>query len=70
MLIIIGVIGYLLGSITTNILAKRKVMGTLRIDMHNPEKVIYRIEVNDLSDLPTKSHIYLRVDKDSNLSQN
>lgn len=70
MYIIVCVIGCLLGGIITNFVKRRRAMGILRIDMHNPDKVIYRIEVNDLSQLPYKSYIYLKIDKNANLSQN
>lgn len=43
--------------------------GTLRIDHSNPEKDIYRFEVDNLDDLSKKKHIVLKVDNNAFLSQ-
>lgn len=44
-------------------------IGTLRIDMSNPEKDIYRLDVHDLDKIANKKYIILQVDKNANLSQ-
>lgn len=44
-------------------------MGTLRIDQSNPEKNIYRIELDKLDIVSKKKHIYLKVDPKADLSQ-
>lgn len=45
--------------------------GTLRIDRSDPEKDIYRLDIDDdLSKLHTKRRITLNVDSDADLSQN
>ena len=44
-------------------------IGTLRIDMSNPEKDIYRLDVHDLDKIAKKKYIILQVDKNANLSQ-
>ena len=52
-------IGVLMGAIVTNIIHYRTTsMGTLRIDQSNPEKDIYRIELDKL-DIVSKKKIDL-----------
>ncbi len=48
--------------------AFRKESGTLRIDHSNPEKDVYRFEIDDLDKLSTKKHIVLKVDNTADLS--
>ena len=43
--------------------------GTLRIDHSNPEKDLYRIEINNLEDLSRKRRVILDVDNSAILSQ-
>ena len=43
--------------------------GTLRIDHSNPEKDLYRIEINNLEDLSRKKRVILDVDNRAILSQ-
>ena len=43
--------------------------GTLRIDHSNPEKDVYRIEINNLEDLSRKQRVILDVDNSAILSQ-
>lgn len=43
--------------------------GTLRIDHSDPEKDIYRIEIDNLDKLSKKKRIILKVDNDADLSQ-
>lgn len=47
----------------------RKPSGTLRIDHSNPEKDIYRIDIDNLDELSNKKEIILKVDNDAHLSQ-
>lgn len=57
-------VGFIFGLLTAVIcrsLAKND--GILRIDQSNPEKDIYRFEVDDLDTLPRKKTIVLRVEK-------
>lgn len=44
-------------------------IGTLRIDMSNPEKDIYRLDVHDLDKIANKRYVILQVDKNAKLSQ-
>lgn len=43
--------------------------GTLKIDSSNPEKDVYRFEIDDLDKLSKKSRIVLKVDRNADLSQ-
>ena len=43
--------------------------GTLRIDHSNPEKDIYRFEINNLDSLDKKKRIVLKIDHHADLSQ-
>ena len=63
--------GGLIGSIMYAIMQKLFVAhGTLRIDHSNPEKDIYRIEINNLDELNRKSYVELKIDHHADLSQN
>lgn len=64
-------IGLLVGSIVSNIIffIRYRKAGTLRIDHSNPEKDVYRIEIDDLDGLIKKKNIILKVDNNANLSQ-
>lgn len=42
--------------------------GTLRIDQSNPEKDLYRFDINDLESLSKKKYIVIRVDNQADLS--
>lgn len=43
--------------------------GTLRIDHSNPNKDLYRFEINDLDNLKNKKRVVLRIDHHADLSQ-
>lgn len=43
--------------------------GTLRIDHRNPEKDVYRIEIDNLDNLAKKRRVVLKVDNHADLSQ-
>ena len=64
-------IGLLVGSIVSNIIffIRYRKAGTLRIDHSDPEKDVYRIEIDDLDGLSKKKHVILKVDNNANLSQ-
>ena len=66
-----AVVGVLVGSIISNIIffIRYRTVGTLRIDHSNPEKDVYRIEIDDLDGLSKKKHVILKVDNNANLSQ-
>lgn len=44
-------------------------VGTLKIDHSDPEKDIYRIDINDLNKLSKKKLIILKIDNNADLSQ-
>ena len=44
-------------------------VGTLKIDHSDPEKDIYRIDINDLDKLSKKKLIVLKVNNNADLSQ-
>lgn len=48
---------------------KIRTAGTLKIDHSNPEKDVYRLEIDDLEGLSKKRKIVLKVDNRANLSQ-
>ena len=64
-------IGLLVGSIVSNIIffIRYRTVGTLRIDHSDPEKDVYRIEIDDLDGLSNKKRVILKVDNNANLSQ-
>lgn len=43
--------------------------GVLRIDRSDPEKDVYRFEINNLDVLPKKRYIIVKVDRFSDISQ-
>ena len=63
-------LGIIIGVITTRlILQVSSAKAVLRIDHSNPEKDIYRIELNDLDSLSKKHRVVLKVDHNADLSQ-
>ena len=65
---LVFVIGILIGVIV-GLLYSHKSSGVLRIDHSNPEKDIYRFEINDLDYLNKKKKIILNIDNHADLSQ-
>lgn len=43
--------------------------GTLRIDHSNPEKDLYRLDIEDLVSLDKKTYFKLKIDHNADLSQ-
>ena len=62
------VIGILVGVIV-GFLYPHKTSGVLKIDHSNPEKDLYRFEIDDLDSLIKKKKVILRVDNNADLSQ-
>lgn len=56
-------IGVIISSIVLS-LRYEKIHGTLKIDNSNPEKDVYRIEIDDLDNLSSKKRIVLNVVKE------
>lgn len=63
--------GVIFGIVIANALLhiRYKVIGSLKIDHTNPEKDVYRFEVDNLNALNDKKMVFLKVDNDANLSQ-
>lgn len=51
------------------ILRNANTAGTLKVDHSNPEKDIYRFEIDRFDDLDKKKRIVLKVDHSADLSQ-
>ena len=57
-------VGFIFGLLTAGICRSlTKNDGILRIDQSNPEKDIYRLEIDNLDILPRKKKIVLKVEK-------
>ena len=68
--ILIFIMGTVFGSIITNIIYLReRTYGTLRIDHSNPNKDLYRFEIDDIEKLSAKENLVLKIDNSANLSQ-
>ena len=67
------IFGYVLGAIVGIVIYRTwfcRPVGTLRIDRTNPEKDVYRFEIDyNLDDLAFKKRITIRIDNNANLSQ-
>ena len=63
------VIGIVLSFIVHKIYGKRSTDGVLKIDTSNPEKDIYRLDIDDLDILPRKKYLVLTIDTNVDLSQ-
>ena len=63
--------GLIVGAVIVFIFQRvRTAFGTLRIDRSNPEKDVYRFDINgDIVNLPRKKRIVLRIDPNADLSQ-
>ncbi len=63
------VIGVIVGCIFTLILLRLSSgRGTLRVDHSNPERDIYRLEIDDLDGLAYKKRMLVSIDHNANLS--
>lgn len=64
-------LGMFIGCIITNMIffIRYHSAGTLRIDHSNPEKDVYRFELDDLDKLSKRRRVVLKVDNNANLSQ-
>lgn len=61
-----ALVGYGLNSL---IHLTKRATGILRIDHSNPEKDVYRFEIDDIDKLSTKNIVVLKVDHNADLSQ-
>lgn len=68
--ILLCVVCMIIGGVITSLLGDlRQSSGVLKIDHSNPEKDIYRFEIDDLDKLNKKKHVVLKVDHNADLSQ-
>ena len=68
--IIICAICFLCGIIVNELLQYlKKCYGVLRIDQTDPEKDMYRFEIDNLDDLSKKRYIVLKIEHSKDLSQ-
>ena len=63
------IVAYVLGMLIGRFVLTRFNDGVIRIDHSNPEKDVYRIEINDLDNLSHKKRVMLKVDNNAYLSQ-
>ena len=64
------VIGMLIGiCLGIYLYSKIATAGVLRIDHTNPDKDVYRFDLNSIDDLSNKKRIILQIDNNANLSQ-
>jgi hypothetical protein len=66
LLFLVGIIIGVLIALLTFLLSTS---GTLRIDHSNPEKDLYRFDIDNLDELSRKKRIVLKVDNHADLSQ-
>lgn len=68
--LLIFAIGVFIGSLVTNIIYLLKMSrGVLRIDHSNPEKDVYRFEIDNLDNLAHKRCVAFKIDNHADLSQ-
>lgn len=61
--------GFFIASLISFICFCFMVGGTLKIDHSDPEKDLYRFEIDDLDDLSKKKRVILSIEHDADLSQ-
>lgn len=67
--LILFVCSFVSSIVTMMVMYLTSARGTLRIDHSNPEKDVYRIEIDNLEDLSRKKRVILDVDNSAILSQ-
>lgn len=65
--VIMFFLGVLFGFILRSLV--KRPSGTLLIDKNNPDKDLYRFDINHLSEIDKRKYILLKVDPNANLSQ-
>lgn len=64
------VIGVICGIIASKIFQRfRKTIGTLIVDMSDPDKDIYRLEIDNLDNIPKMKYILLKVETSKEIAQ-
>lgn len=69
MVLVTTFVGILGGGVLCYIFLVPKTFGTLRIDHTNPEKDVYRLDIDELDKLSDKKKIVLKVDNYADLTQ-
>ena len=68
--ILIFALGFCVGMLVNELLLYlKKSSGVLHIDCSNPDKDVYRLDVDSLDNLPKKKFVILKIDPNANLSQ-
>ena len=63
-------VGSIFGSVLSNFIFRRKTeFGVLRIDMSDPQKDVYKLEISDLDSLPKKKKVLLKITTSATFSQ-
>lgn len=64
-------LGVIIGCIISNLIfcIHYRRTGTLKIDHSNPEKDVYRLEIDNLDKLSKRKRVVLKVDNKADLSQ-
>lgn len=62
-------VGIIIGILITLLTVLLSTSGTLRIDHSNPEKDLYRFDIDNLDELSRRKRIVLKVDNHADLSQ-
>ena len=63
------ILGTVFGFIVACIWFATRMVGKLKIDRSNPEKDLYRLEIDNLDKLSEKKIIVLEIDRNADLSQ-
>lgn len=67
--IVSGIVGFIVGAVTSGIVSNCKSKaGVLRIDHSDPEKDRYLFDIEDLDKLSSRKRIVLQVDNNADLS--
>lgn len=64
-------LGVIIGCVVSNIIfaIRNRRAGTLKIDHSNPEKDVYRFEIDNLDKLSKRRRVILKIDNKADLSQ-
>ena len=62
-------LGIVVGIVIAGIL-RPQLFGTLKIDHSNPDKDVFRLEIDDIDKLNGRKRIILKVDNNADLSHN
>lgn len=67
---LIFLLGAIVGAAVAGVvLLTRTVLGNFRIDKSDPEKDVYRLDIDNLDVLSEKKYVLLKIDSNADLSQ-